>query len=244
MNRVFRGVFCYLILMSYTVFSSQLDHVIQPEIKNDPFYHQIKKIVSNPKIKTVLEIGSSSGEGSTEAFVLGMQNNQSKPQLFCMELSKPRFEQLKNHYKSVDFVYCYNLSSIALEEFPKWTVVEKFLNSVVSPLTSVGKKEVRRWYQQDIDYMKKHSAVENGIVKIKEETGIHTFDLVLIDGSEFTGIIELPYVYGAGYILLDDINTFKNYQNFETLKNDSQYELISVKRNVRNGFAIFKRKDF
>ncbi|MBF0227302.1 MAG: hypothetical protein HQK76_17795, partial [Desulfobacterales bacterium] len=42
---------------------------IPPEIvKNDGFYEAIKKIASSEDIKTILEIGSSSGEGSTKAF--------------------------------------------------------------------------------------------------------------------------------------------------------------------------------
>jgi hypothetical protein len=37
--------------------------------------------------------------------------------------------------------------------------------------------------------------------------------MVLIDGSEFTGIKEFEYIYGAKYILLDDIKGYKNYEN-------------------------------
>ncbi|MBF0227704.1 MAG: hypothetical protein HQK76_19830, partial [Desulfobacterales bacterium] len=48
---------------------SELYSVIPPEIvKNDGFYEAIKKIASSEDIKTILEIGSSSGEGSTKAF--------------------------------------------------------------------------------------------------------------------------------------------------------------------------------
>lgn len=235
--------FMFLFFILNFLQASQLDFIIKPEIKYDIFYNYIRKIASDPKIETVLEIGSSSGEGSTEAFILGLKTNPSRPKLFCMEISKPRFHQLKNHYQHLDFVKCYNLSSIGIEEFPSWDVVESFLNETISPLTKVGKKEVYRWYQQDIDYMKEHDAIENGILKIKAENDIKFFDMVLIDGSEFTGLVELPYVYGAGYILLDDINTFKNYQNFEFLKKDDSYDLIAFDKKIRNGFAIFKKKD-
>lgn len=51
------------------IFNSELNKLIAPEIKNDEFYIAINKIARQEDIKTVLEIGSSSGEGSTEAFV-------------------------------------------------------------------------------------------------------------------------------------------------------------------------------
>ncbi|PMB30600.1 hypothetical protein CEN43_16495 [Fischerella thermalis BR2B] len=49
--------------------NSELNRLIPPEIKNDEFYAILQRITREENIKTVLEIGSSSGEGSTEAFV-------------------------------------------------------------------------------------------------------------------------------------------------------------------------------
>ncbi|MGB3691781.1 MAG: hypothetical protein WA999_03565, partial [Spirulinaceae cyanobacterium] len=94
---------------------SELDFLIPPEIKNDQFYGAIEKIAREADIKTVLEIGSSSGEGSTEAFVRGLKDNPNQPQLFCLEISKTRFEALQQRYADYNFVHCYNLSSVSLE---------------------------------------------------------------------------------------------------------------------------------
>jgi len=44
--------------------------------------------------------------------------------------------------------------------------------------------------------------------------------------SRFTGIGELDEVYGARFILLDDINTFKNYQNHQVTCR-SNYSLVT-----------------
>ena len=46
-------------------------------------------------------------------------------------------------------------------------------------------------------------------------------------------------VYGAKYICLDDINAFKNYQNYHQLLSDPNYSLLISNLDVR-GFAIFK----
>jgi hypothetical protein len=70
--------------------------------------------------------------------------------------------------------------------------------------------------------------------------GLTVFDAVLIDGSEFTGRAELDEVYGASYILLDDIRAFKNYANFARLSADPAYSLVEVSEHVRNGYAVFQ----
>jgi hypothetical protein len=76
---------------------------------------------------------------------------------------------------------------------------------------------------------------------IKHNHNIENFDLVLIDGSEFTGFAEFNKIYGAKYILLDDINGFKNYKTHQYLKNDKNYNLIIENYYVRNGFSAFSK---
>jgi hypothetical protein len=49
--------------------ASSLDSIIPPEIINDRLYSAIPNLARSAEIDTVLEIGSSSGVGSTDAFV-------------------------------------------------------------------------------------------------------------------------------------------------------------------------------
>ncbi|MBW4431333.1 MAG: hypothetical protein KME28_06295 [Pelatocladus maniniholoensis HA4357-MV3] len=51
--------------MNNEINNYELNRLIPPEIKNDEFYATIQIIAREEDIKTVLEIGSSSGEGST-----------------------------------------------------------------------------------------------------------------------------------------------------------------------------------
>jgi|688.fasta_scaffold2568852_1 hypothetical protein len=57
----------------------------------------------------------------------------------------------------------------------------------------------------------------------------------------FQGEAELIRVYGAKYILLDDIMTFKNFKNFRKLLKDTNYKLINLDRNLRNGWVTFEK---
>jgi hypothetical protein len=75
-----------------TALRSELDQIIAPEIKDDAFYRLIRDLAAGEALRHVLEIGSSAGGGSTEAFVAGLAQNAGQPKLFCIEVSKPRFE--------------------------------------------------------------------------------------------------------------------------------------------------------
>lgn len=226
-----------------TIFAlSDLDRIIAPEIKEDALYQIIYLLSRDEPIKTILEIGSSSGDGSTEAFVLGATQNSNHPTLFCMELSKPRFIALQNRYKNVPCVKCYNVSSVPLTDFPTENDIIVFLNKYPTNLNGYGYQEVLRWLRQDIEYVANAQVPQNGIEIIKKENDIEYFDMVLIDGSEFTGMAEFKLIYGARIIALDDINAFKNYMNYVSLLNDPQYELIHENHHLRNGYAVFKKR--
>lgn len=227
--------------MNSEMTNSELNRLIPPEIKNDEFYAAIQKLAREEDITTVLEIGSSSGGGSTEAFVTGLRDNPNKPTLFCMEVSQPRFAELKKRYENDSFVKCYNVSSVSLEQFSDENEVREFYNSTQTNLNLYPLERVIGWLRQDIEYVKKSGVPANGIQKIKQENHLELFDLVLIDGSEFTGSAELDDVYGSKIICLDDINTFKNYKNYQKLLADENYLLIAQNTSVRNGYSIFKK---
>ncbi|URD52691.1 FkbM family methyltransferase [Chroococcidiopsis sp. CCNUC1] len=222
---------------------STLNCLISPEIKNDDFYVTLQRLAREEDIKTVLEIGSSSGQGSTQAFVEGLQENLNNPILFCMEVSQARFTELKKTYASKTFVKYYNLSSVSIRDFPSEAEVKEFYESTPTNLNLYPLEVVLGWLKQDLEYIQQTNLVDSGIKQIKKENKIDYFDLVLIDGSEFTGSAELNEVYGAKIICLDDINAFKNFKNHQKLLADSNYTLIVANLKLRNGYSIFKRID-
>lgn len=220
---------------------SELDLVIPPEIKNDEFYYLIRKLAAEEHLDAVLEIGSSAGGGSTEAFVTGLRQNPDSPRLFCMEVSKPRFAELKTRYAQDPFVHPYNVSSVPPAAFPEEKEVELFYRYIPTALNNYPLEQVLGWRVQDLEYIQQSGVETEGIEMIKRKNSIDTFDMVLIDGSEFTGKAELDRVYGARIILLDDINGFKNYANYKRLKEDSSYRLIAENWQLRSGYAAFVR---
>lgn len=223
--------------------SRTLNYLIPPEIKNDALYQALYEIAGKEDVKTILEIGSSAGQGSTEAFVKGIEKSGHPVTLFCMEVSKTRFSALKQQYQGCSFVKCYHVSSVPLSLFPQVEEVTRFYNTIPTHLNSAPLEMVLDWLRCDIEYIEKENVPQNGIEIIQSENGVQHFDVVLIDGSEFTGEAELNRVYGARYLILDDTNAFKNYANRKRLLQDPRYELVEENLGLRNGYAIFKRKE-
>jgi hypothetical protein len=219
---------------------SDYDRTIPPEIVDDEFYEVIRSLARSAPVRTVLEIGSSTGAGSTRAFVEGLEKNPTRPLLLCMELSLPRYKELVKRYAQNPQVKCYNLTSVPLSRFPTEADVISFYRDRQSALNRIPLREVLRWLRQDIRYVDRLGPTQNGIQAIKRENGVDRFGIVLIDGSEFTGGAELDEVYGADFILLDDIGTFKNFGNYERLVADPSYELRASNRTLRNGYAVFE----
>jgi hypothetical protein len=223
--------------------------IILPEIKNDNFYHNIIKLISeNENISNVLEIGASSGEGSTEAILIGSKlhydtyNKQIKT--FSLEVCTERFNLLQSRYKSIEGFYPYNMSSIHINEFPKKQDIVDFYNNYKSNLNMNSLETVLSWYDADISYITRNNIQQSAIEYIKKEHNIEQFDCVLIDGSEFTGFVEFKKLYGAKYIMLDDINTYKNYFSHKFLKEDNTYTMLTENYRLRNGYSIFSKQNF
>ncbi len=119
--------------------------------------------------------------------------------------------------------------------------VEQFYRDAPSRLRDFELTTVLGWLQQDVEYLRDNGLSTPGIAQIMERYRIETFDAVLMDGSEFAGRAELEEVYGARFLLLDDTETLKNWENSRRLQADPEYRVIRADPHVRNGFAVFER---
>jgi len=221
---------------------SQLDRLLAPEIRRDRLSRAVEAVGATPGVRHILDIGASSGEGSTAAWVRGALRNPLRPTIYCLEVSVPRFAELARRWQNHGFVKCYNVSSVPAERFPTEEEVARFYREVRSKLRNVRLEKVLGWLRQDLAYLAEHALSGDGIGRIKTENGISGFDAVLIDGSEFAGKPELDAVWGARFILLDDTRSYKNWENYRRLKADPSHRLVTRSYWSRNGFAVFERR--
>jgi hypothetical protein len=171
-----------------------------------------------------------------------MRQDQENIRLFCLEMFGPAYQELLENTRSYPFIHCYNENSIALEEMPSWDDVVHFYQSTRTCLNNYPIETVSDWYQRGLDYAEQSGLKHNGIKKIKRENGISNFDLVLIDGSEFTGEQDLYSCMGARIIMLDDCMTYKCYHAYRSLLSHHSYNLAFANLEERHGFAVFRRK--
>ncbi|RBP36658.1 glycosyltransferase involved in cell wall biosynthesis [Roseimicrobium gellanilyticum] len=222
--------------------SDGLHAIIGPEVFCDEFFDAIRDLARTAAIDTVLEIGSSSGDGSTLAWVQGLGLNPRKPELYCLELSRVRHEALEQRWKQEGFVKCFQGSSVELDQYPSEAEVERFYHTVETSLCNYPLEDVLGWLRRDKAYIQEQNVRTGLIREIKRAQGIEHFGAVLIDGSQFTGNAELDEVYGAEFILLDDVQTFKCHEAHQRLLRDPAYELIMENPRLRHGFSIFRRR--
>jgi len=84
------------------------------------------------------------------------------------------------------------------------------------------------------------------VTEIGDKHRIEHFDVLVIDGSELrdrldvTDVLDQP-MRAATYIVLDDINTQGNHDNYTKLLEDPRYFLVDHDLNRQNGYAIFER---
>ena len=222
---------------------SKLETQISPEIVNDELFKELELLASQDDVKTILEIGTGSGEGSTLAIVNGLGKNKNKKTLFTtIEISKQRAQSVIDRYRNNKNMVVYVGCSVSIEDYATDAQIEKFYSSKKTALNKYPLEMVLGWEKEELDYIAEND-VECGIINtIERQSDGKPFDLVLIDGSEFTGHAELKLLIGAKYIVLDDINAFKNNDNYNYLQASKQYSLVKENWNLRNGFAIFKRK--
>jgi hypothetical protein len=87
--------------------------------------------------------------------------------------------------------------------------VAQFYRTIKTNLNLYDLDTILGWREQDINYIERKKLDFCGLEFIKSCNNIEKFDFVLIDGSEFTGEIELQHVWGSKVIALDDVNSFK-----------------------------------
>ena len=221
--------------------ASQLDFLIPAEITRGGLAAWLQALAELPEIRTILEIGSSDGSGSTRRILQGLRRKKSPTRLFCLEVSRQRCERLRHRIRGVPSAEAVWSSSVSPGDFLSEEDVMQFYRETPTRLNESPLEEVLRWRRQDLAYLKDHGVPTDGIARIIRENRLPAFDLVLIDGSAFTGEAELRAVPGARVIALDDVNDIKNGKNFLTLSRHPEYRLLATDLVWRNGFAIFAR---
>ena len=222
---------------------SGLDKLIDPEMnQNTRSYYVIQEYLKRVPVRTILEVGGGGG-GSTEAIIKGVLSSESKGKgikFASIELSRARYNFLKDKYKDIPFYIPYNTSSVTLDKLPSEEEVAKFIRE--TGVHGGNVEEVLRWLRQDIQYTKDNGLNENGIQKVKKDLNVDNFCVALLDSGEFCSNAEFSEVRNSECFILDDINVFNNYYVHRTLEKDTNYVKL-FQEDIRGGSSLFCKKE-
>jgi hypothetical protein len=214
-----------------------------PEIINDSLSSMLTQLAARDDVKTLLEVGSGDGSGSTQALISGLKS-KADARIGCLETRLDRMNSLSENVSNRGVkVVCLHSSSVPVSRWMTEIQVRDFYQSHLTALNQFTIEEVIDW--RHVEIMQALDLVQNGIEWLKSGWEIQEFDLVLLDGCPFCGVEDLKAVIGSKIIVLDDVNCIKNYENFRDLRlyAKPEYELVHLDMQCRNGWAVFVRKD-
>ena len=215
-----------------------LDARLPAQVQSSPLAEWLYRLCRDEVTGHVLEIGSGSGTGSTRWILDGLEENQHRPTLHCMEMSRGRIEQLLELYGQHPQVQIHGALSVTPEDFTPIPALLQLMLEKPAGAMPVQFQDLLDWRNVELQYARSGIPV-GGIRTLLDVLPGRTLDLVLIDGSEFTGEADLREVFGASILVLNDILTPKNLNNFRQLMASKEYTLLHQDRDTGNGFGIF-----
>jgi glycosyltransferase involved in cell wall biosynthesis len=213
------------------------------ELAENPFYLSLYQMAHEEPLKHVIEIGSSTGTGSTRILVEALKS-RSDVALYCLEAQPEKYAELQARYAGLPWVHCLPYFAKDPIQFPSREQIWEFYRHADTVLRRYSFDEVFSWLESELKLYAQRPHQVSGVAWLRQQYGIEHFDLAVLDGSEFTGDQDLDLVYGARVLILDDVTSYKNHANYRRLMQDPAYVLIQENLKWQHGTAVFKQKQF
>lgn len=216
-----------------------------PEIVNDELSRVIEGVVASLQPEMIIEIGSANGMGSTQALLRGRKKGglEKRCSIFCLEMIPERYEELVSNVRNEPFVVAENVSSVAQKHFLTEEEVDEFIEKHSDfGIAKIGAEMVKGWLRRDLELIRDKKIKQDWLTQFVLYGKLNRHrSLVVIDGSPFTGLAEYEICKGADVIIMDDIMDIKCWDAYERAKNSGEYDLIQENKNLRNGYAVFRK---
>jgi hypothetical protein len=188
---------------------------------------EIRKLVARDDVSTILEIGTWNGMGSTRCIVEGLKTRSPSTYTFySIEANSDKCAFAQNLYNNMERVHILNEviynepCENELEIFPELKEREDYAF----------------WHTIDIENMK-----DKPLFLLRPNLP-SIFDVVLLDGGEFTTWFEYQLLKDRCKILiLDDTNTFKCEKIAKEIKSEPNKWKILFESSERQGNIIAER---
>ena len=202
---------------------------ITPECNMGKFLTDIAK---NSELSTYLEVGTWNGLGSTRCIIDGLKQRApyaKKYTFYSLECNTDKCNYARELYKDIEGVHILN---------------EVFLNDMPGDIYNIfpelrDNAQFQYWNAVDFANMK-----DKPLFQHREDLPA-MFDVVLLDGGEFTTWYEYLAIMDRCKILaLDDTNVSKCRRIVEKLRaQPHKWQIIIDNSNERNGNIVARRID-
>ena len=196
------------------------------QICNDSFSLKIRELSGILENKTFLEIGTWNGLGSTKQFMDVLKTRNDDYIFYSLECNIDKCNDARNLYVAEKNIIILNevLFNIQPDNF-----YEIFPQCANNPM-------FKEWHKVDMENMKKCNLF------LERDDLPELFDVILLDGGEFTTYFEFQLIKDkCKYLLLDDINVAKCTKIVEEIKSEpTKWEIIEENKTTRNGFLVCK----
>jgi hypothetical protein len=180
----------------------------------------------NDEYTNFLEIGTWNGLGSTKCFIEGFKKRTSEYKFYSLECNKDKASYAANLYKNIKNVFI--LNEVLLNNMPN------DINTIFPEL--LINEQLSYWNKIDFENMKDKPLFLNRL-----DIPIF-FDIILLDGGEFTTWYEYLLLKDKSKVLiLDDCNTNKCKKIVDDIIHSNLWNII-FKSTERNGVFACKRK--
>lgn len=196
------------------------------QINSGRFSEIIKDFAKNEDNKTFLEIGTWNGMGSTKQFIDELVIRLDDYVFYSLECNVEKSLYARRLYSNLTKVYI--LNEVLFNNEP-----ENFYDIFPQCQTN---KTFKEWHKIDMENMKKCDLF------LERDNLPKVFDVILLDGGEFTTYFEFQLIKDkTKYLLLDDINVAKCTKIVQEIKSDPEkWKIIEENITERNGFLVCK----
>lgn len=196
------------------------------QINQGRFSEIIKYFAKNKDYKTFLEVGTWNGLGSTKQFVDELVLRLDDYVFYSLECNSDKCKYAEDLYNHLNNVHI--LNEVLFKNQP-----ENFYEIFPQCQTNQTYKE---WQTVDMENMKKCDLF------LERDNLPEVFDVILLDGGEFTTYFEFQIIKDkCKYLLLDDINVAKCTKIIEEIKSNSEkWKILEENKTERNGFLVCK----
>ena len=189
------------------------------QVHEDCLAEWITRLCKDPENKTFLEVGTWNGLGSTRAFV-NVLKDRDDTIFYSLECNAEKVAYAQKFHEGVANVHILNEVLVHLSPEDVYEVFPQAKDDA----------EFNRWNTIDIANMK----------ECKLFDACEDFDVILLDGGEFTTWHEFQKIKNhVKYLLLDDTNTNKCAKIVEEIKSAPEtWKILEHVTDARNGAML------